>query len=897
MHRYLSATLFLIGMLAATPTTAQPSGGGHPSDRRPPQDDPTVLSPPIVMEPIYECSKLVGVRGFVPHAKLVVFVNGVADASATGLDPNGHQLSLSAPTVAGQVITATQEVGGVVSAPSAPVVVRDHTVDYPSGLPASKIDPPPLYQCGIATASHYHVPTSVVDFFSQPSSGSGVFTSIAHFGTTTDWTWDYVSSPFSVPQAITTQYSICSDHSPMSGEELVIPEPATIPAPTVGNLYENGEVVGIGNLLNGAMVEVTSSGAPRGSSATCCSSIGIRVSPPLVAGEAIAATQKLCHGGPPGTTVTVQPCSALPPPRIRDPEIGDTTVEVIDSVAGARILVYDGALHEIGDGGGSVVALTRPVVPGDVLIVVQRLGACTSHLAWEVNAVCKAQRFFGDPSGSGLYAIGRADYSLSPITIGTDSVRRIGRVHFPMDPMSRDKNRLVPWGGKFPLVIVLHGNHGIFRPPGGADDDDCVNGGGWPEAPSYRGYDYILDALARNGYIAVSINANDLNCKADRIPERAALVLAHLALWKIFNDPTAPDPAFSGVFHNRVDLDNIGLLGHSRGGEAVVDAAQLNADPMLHIRAVLSLAPTDGHGFVQDRAPLLMVLPAADGDVSDNSGARIYDRARPGSLGDWFKSQFYIYGASHNQFNREWRFSDGSGAALMSRADQETLLRAWARTYFDHWLNHGTGYRPIFAGDAVITGLRNDKVYTSYQQLAALNMDDHEDAATLVNTLGGSLTQTFVLFNQFPFRQGGGAYNGTFFHDTKGLVATWNRPSSQYTSDLPAALQDVSHFKFLSFRVTEINDPLNPVAPMSFRVGIRDPARTNQVATSLIGEIPYPYDHGFVPDKSMMRTLRVPMKCLARGKSLLDLTRIRQVFFATDTQTGAAGYDQLSFSN
>jgi hypothetical protein len=73
--------------------------------------------------------------------------------------------------------------------------------------------------------------------------------------------------------------------------------------------------------------------------------------------------------------------------------------------------------------------------------------------------------------------------------------------------------------------------------------------------------------------------------------------------------------------------------------------------------------------------------------------------------------------------------------------------------------------------------------------------------------------------------------------------------------------------------------------------------RLSSSSTSLIGEIPYPYDHGFVPDKSMLRTLRVPMKCLARGKSLLDLTRIRQVFFATDTQTGAAGYDQLSFSN
>ena len=53
---------------------------------------------------------------------------------------------------------------------------------------------------------------------------------------------------------------------------------------------------------------------------------------------------------------------------------------------GARILVYDASLTEIGDGSGATVGLTRPIALGDLLTVVQRLDQCVSSSAYQTGA-------------------------------------------------------------------------------------------------------------------------------------------------------------------------------------------------------------------------------------------------------------------------------------------------------------------------------------------------------------------------------------------------------------------------------------------------------------------------------------------------------------------------------
>lgn len=670
----------------------------------------------------------------------------------------------------------------------------------------------------------------------------------------------------------------------MSAEVEVLPEPAVLSPPTVGAVYEGQTEFYVADVVQGAVVTVFVNGNPVHQEPSGWQGDYVVLPNPLSAGDKITTMQSLCSDSPKSPDISVIDCKFLPAPQIATPRIGDTWVTVTSAVPGARIRVYDGSLTEIGDGSGDRIYLYRPILPGDVLLVVQEVGGCEGSTGWQVEAECIVQDVVPDDSTHGLYNVGKADYlAPSTVTIGSDTVRLMGTVRYPLDTTGK-----MPAPGKHPLVLFLHGNHGTVRinTPSGPQD---VCGGTGIEAPSWLGYDYALDALASRGYIAVSINANDLNCKADRIPERATLIFIHIELWNwLTTDPS--EPLFNGFFHGVVDIERIGVVGHSRGGEAAVAAAE--AAPDL-IDAVISLAPVDFHGHKLEKTPFLMILPAADGDVITNEGARIYDRSEVTALPLW-KSQFYIYGADHNRFNREWLESDGAAHGfpnLLTRADQERMLRAWSVLFFDHWFRGHTANRAVFSGEAVVSGLPNDRIFPSFETADSYLVDDHQDANPWVNTVGGAVSESgFVLFDEYPFTLGGAAYNSTFFHETDGLIAAWKKPKAEYFSEASGQPYD-----FVSFRVTQVYDPLNStVDAMAMVVGVEAGGRFDTVTPKLI---PYPYVAPFVT-KSMMRTVRVPAACFVDGNNPIDLATIKGIWLAPhDRDEGILGIDQLALSN
>src|SRR5262249_14553229 len=148
------------------------------------------------------------------------------------------------------------------------------------------------------------------------------------------------------------------------------------------------------------------------------------------------------------------------------------------------------------------------------------------------------------------------------------------------------------------------------------------------------------------------------------------LLLEHITRFRGFD---RGEGALGSLFSGAIDFRRIGLFGHSRGGESVVSAALEEQDPEVRIAAVLSVAPVDFHEFVLRDTPYFVVLPAADGDVTDNDGAKIFDRAVFETQG--FKSQSYLYGANHNFFNDQWTVDEGEGAERISKADQQAWLR------------------------------------------------------------------------------------------------------------------------------------------------------------------------------------------------------------------------------
>src|SRR5262249_3688830 len=150
---------------------------------------------------------------------------------------------------------------------------------------------------------------------------------------------------------------------------------------------------------------------------------------------------------------------------------------------------------------------------------------------------------------------------------------------------------------------------------------------------NHMGYMDLLDRLASKGIIAISIDAYDLTGNVPQlIPERSDLILKHLELWSHMNDlatfPSYPD-FFAGRFNSHVDMTKISVSGHSRGGEASMVAYMRNASAPtpFNINSVSSIAPVDGQAYVLPDVPYFVILPAADGDVFNLSGMRIYDRA------------------------------------------------------------------------------------------------------------------------------------------------------------------------------------------------------------------------------------------------------------------------------
>ncbi|MBF4577237.1 hypothetical protein [Frondihabitans sp. VKM Ac-2883] len=258
-----------------------------------------------------------------------------------------------------------------------------------------------------------------------------------------------------------------------------------------------------------------------------------------------------------------------------------------------------------------------------------------------------------DPAATGQYTVARADYNLGDEAVtlrgfGGRKGEMRAAVFVPTDGP-----------GKRPVVVFLHGRH-----------EACVGGlpseQAWPctrhqtEIPSYLGYNSAANALASNGYVVVSISANAINALDGSLADdggavaRGQLVLDHLDLLKRADAGTAP--GLSPLLAGKLDLNDVGLMGHSRGGDGVVRAALLNqqrATPF-GIKAVLPLAPTDFGRMTLPATNMAVVLPYCDGDVSDLQGQHFYDDSRTAFGDDVLRSSVLVMGADHNFFNSIW---------------------------------------------------------------------------------------------------------------------------------------------------------------------------------------------------------------------------------------------------
>lgn len=176
--------------------------------------------------------------------------------------------------------------------------------------------------------------------------------------------------------------------------------------------------------------------------------------------------------------------------------------------------------------------------------------------------------------------------------------------------------------GPFPLMLIVHGNSSM-------------------EKFSDPGYAYLGELLASRGFVAVSVDQNFVNgtwsgdFRGLEMPTRGWMLLKHLEQWQDWNQDRHHD------LFGRIDMDNIILAGHSRGGEAVAiaasfnklaffpDNARLQFDFNFNIKGIVEIAPTDKRYFRRlslENINYLSLQGSYDSDEASFFGLRQYRR-------------------------------------------------------------------------------------------------------------------------------------------------------------------------------------------------------------------------------------------------------------------------------
>ena len=486
-----------------------------------------------------------------------------------------------------------------------------------------------------------------------------------------------------------------------------------------------------------------------------------------------------------------------------------------------------------------------------------------------------------------------------------------------------------------PLIVLLHGNHstcGSNTTPI-VQDRFPIHLSREPVQPGRRfrtpGLHLSRHELASWGYIVDSIDANmGITCgngtsqDSGLVLARGRMVLRHLQLLSSWNKNAGTTPSSLGVdLAGHIDFSNVGLFGHSRGGEGIRAAYNLyKSDPNVGVpwttqilsavtfKGMFEVGPVDGQSDMTLNAngtAWNVLLPGCDGDVVALQGMKPYDRmlqdttespAEP-------KSMVEVWGANHDFYNSYWQNSDSTGCvgttplwsinASSSENEQETAIasvipffRAHVGATADPTLavSFDPSY-PILPEVAAIT--RVDRTYTATSN----NLDTTHVENFSTDSTNGSMGHPFGVNNVT-------LTVGTVPEHSSTLMAgeiIWTSSGADtYFQDNWTATPEglnVAGNTSLNFRVSRNNSSSNPSAATDFSVNLVFADGSLGTTVDLadyfdllgpIGSSGSLLDDSDTPDyHETLSTVRIPLSALgAIGK---QVSGVRFTFAGTST--------------
>jgi hypothetical protein len=534
------------------------------------------------------------------------------------------------------------------------------------------------------------------------------------------------------------------------------------------------------------------------------------------------------------------------------------------------------------------------------------------------SAEARPGRSAQPPLPRGPFAVKRAVYNLGNEVFKPSHIK--GRVELAADvhyPAG------LP-GGPYPIVLLLHGNHdACFRRAETSYEWPCQRG--FKPLPNYIGYDYIANRLASFGFIVVSVSGNGVNVLGNQVfdtgmRQRGEVLEKHLDLWHAWS--TRGGGPFGSQFVGKVDLSQIGVMGHSRGGEGAV--WQVIVDRQRRhpygIGAVLPLAPVDFTRVTVNRVPLEVMLPYCDGDVFDLQGVHFFDDARYRVTGDPTpKGTVTFMGANHNFFNTVWSPSGGYPGAFddtafgcpspLSERAQRRAGSVYIVNYFRRYLGGRLDIDPVWTGVRIPAAIAPARAIVTYmppdQPDQRLDLDRFTTAGSLEqNRLGGPVTakdmaaalwcpETF----EFPCVPGSFGFADVHLPGLPQGVFGWSHARGEVALAIPPAHGDVSHLAALQFRVA-----LNPGYILNQGVKIQDltveledaSGATAAVAASSVNRAALAFPPGRQQfGHVILNQLRFPLGMFA-GVDLHNVAAVRLRF--NRTQRGVIDVSDMAFT-